>query len=170
MTSLPTRVGLAAAVAAGVLAMAGCGSGDDADTATAKVTSSPAETAPPTETATPAAEAAPATAPVPAALRGRWGRLMRASDFGSAGLPLGVWTIDVRRRAMDVYVPRNKTIDFTMEAKVDDNKLTLGTAPACTSTGSYTWQATKRRLRLTLVEDTCSARASLFDGAWSRGR
>ena len=162
MTSQPIRTGIAAAAVAGLFAMAGCGSDDDTTATAAKATASPA----PTETA------APAPGPVPAALRGRWGRTMRAADFGTAAaLPLGVWSIDVGRKgATDVYAPRKDSVDFTMDLTVDGRRLTAGTAPLCTSTGTYTWRATGRRLTMALVEDTCSPRAALFGGTWTRMR
>ena len=166
MTSQPIRAGIAAATVAGLLAIAGCGSDDDTATA-AKATSSPAPTATPTA----AAEAAPAAAPAPESLRGRWRRTMRAADFGSAAaFPLGVWKIDVRRRAVDVYAPRRRGVDFTMQLTVDGRRLTVGTAPVCSSTGTYTWRATGRRLTMAPVEDTCSPRESLFGGTWTRMR
>ena len=168
MIPQPIRTGIAAAAAAGLFAIAGCGSGDDTTATAAKATSSPAPTATPaaaTETA------APAPAAVPAAMRGRWRRTMRAEDFGNAGFPIGVWSLDVGRKgATDVYAPRKKTVDFTVQLTVDGRRLTAGEVPICSSAGNYTWRATERRLTMAPVEDTCSPRESLFGGTWTRMR
>jgi hypothetical protein len=164
MTSRPIRTGIAAAAATGAFALAGCGSDED-KTATAESARPPAPTATPEAAATPA----PAAAAAPAALRGRWGRPVREGAT-AAPIPLGVWRLDVAKRAMDVYAPRNDTIDFTMQLSVDGRRLTVGPAPACTGAGTYTWRASDRRLRLAVVEDACTLRASLFEGAWTRAR
>ena len=167
MTSQPIRTGIAATAVAGFVALAGCGS--DADkTATA-------ETAAPTATpaaATPEAAAAPARGPVPAALRGRWARLIREADRESlvAPIPIGVWRADIGRKAMDGYAPRTDTVDFSPKLAVEGDRLTIGTSPACTSAGSYTWRATERRLTLAVTEDTCAVRAAIFGGDWTRQR
>jgi len=168
LSSQPIRAGVAAATAAGLFAIAGCGSDEGATATAAKATSSPAATATPAA-ATATATAAPAA--VPAALRGRWRRTMRAADFGGAGFPVGVWSMDVGRNgATDVYAPRKKTVDFTVQLTVDGRRLTAGEVPVCSSAGTYTWRATERRLTMAPVEDTCSARESLFGGTWTRMR
>ena len=137
MTTQPIRTGIAAATVAGAFALAGCGSGED-ETATAETARSPEPTATPAETVTPAAEAAPATAPAPEALRGRRHRLIRTADLGAIALPVGAWRIDVRPRAMDVYAPRQRTRDFTMDLAADGSRLTIGPSPACTGPATYT--------------------------------
>jgi hypothetical protein len=174
MTSQPIRSGIAAAAAAGVLALAGCGSDED-KTATAETPAPAAETAAPAaETAAPAAgtaTATPAPAAVPAALRGRWQHTVRQEDLGAIVLPLGTWTIDVGRKGTtDVYAPRKDSVDFTTQLTVDGRRLTFGPFPACTSPGSYAWRVAERRLILADADDTCSARAAAFVGTWTRGR
>ena len=87
----------------------------------------------------------------------------------SQPIPLGVWRAEIGRKGtMDVYAPRNATVDFSPQVTADGQRLTIGTSPVCSSAGTYTWRATERRLTLAVADDTCGARAAIFDGTWLR--
>jgi hypothetical protein len=158
MTSQQISSWAAVGVLAGVLAVAGCGSGGD-DTASATPTGTPR-----------AATSAPA-AGVPAALRGSWKRAMTLRDWGSDGYPLGTWRFDVDDDgAVNVYLPRTDSVDFSTEFAVAGRRLTIDAVPLCPGeTGGYSWRANGDELMFTAVDDDeCAARAALFGGTWTR--
>jgi hypothetical protein len=167
MTSQPIRTGIAATALAGMVALLGCGSGEE-KTAAAKASGSPAPTA-----TRAVAASTPAPAPVPASLRGRWRRTMTEADWKPAGggFPRGTYRLVVDRAGgMEIYFPRTDTVDFSTQLTVDGRRLTIHEVPICASTGSYTWKATGTRLTLATMKDGCAPRDALFGGPWTRQR
>jgi hypothetical protein len=158
MTSQQIRVCAVAGVLAGVLALDGCGSGEEL-------------AADPTSTGA-AATTAPSTA-LPEDLRGSWRRTMTARDWRPAGggFPPGMWRLDVDRRGeVTVYLPHTSVVDFSTRFVVEGRRMTIAGVPICPGqTGRYTWHASARALRLSVVaDDACKARAALFGGTWTR--
>jgi hypothetical protein len=160
MTSPQIRPWIAAGVLAGVLALSGCGAKEE-----------PAASATPTDTPAPAAT--PATAvPLPAALRGSWKRTMKARDWKPAGgFPAGAWRFDADGKgAVDVYLPKAKTVDFSTQFVAKGHRLTIDSVPVCPgeSPAPYKWRASGGKLTLTLAgKDPCKPRAALFGGTWT---
>ncbi len=160
MTSQQIRRWAAAGVLAGVVALFGCGSEEDAAKA-------------PTPTGTPAQAATPEpSAALPGGLLGSWKRTMTARDWesGGGGFPSGTWRFDVGANgAVDVYLPHTGTVDFSTQFAVKGHQLTIDSVPVCPGrTGRYTWHASSRKLGLTVVSDeTCKPRAALFGGTWT---
>jgi hypothetical protein len=157
MTSKQIRLWATAGVLVGVLALDGCGSGDE-----------PATSPTPTRSAT-----ATATPEPTAALRGSWTRRMTARDWrlAGSGYPTGTFRIDVDRHGgVSVYFPGKRVVDFTTAFVVKARRMTIASVPVCPGeTGRYTWHASARGLRLTVVaDDACKPRAALFGGTWRR--
>jgi hypothetical protein len=155
MTSQQIRLWAAAGVLAGVLALDGCGSGDE-----------PATSPTPTRSAT-------ATATPTAALSGSWTRRMTARDWrlAGSGYPTGRFRLDVDRHGgVSVYFPGKRVVDFTTAFAVQGRRMTIASVPVCPGeTGRYTWHVSARTLRLNVVADqACKPRAALFGGMWTR--
>ena len=128
-----------------------------------------------TPAATPArtAAATPAPASVPAGVRGSWQRTVRAADWADAGggFPVGRWRLDVDSKgAVDVYLPKTTSVDFSTDFAVAADGLTIGGVPLCPGAkGRYTWHATATRLTLAAADDRdCALKAALFEGTWRR--
>jgi hypothetical protein len=70
---------------------------------------------------------------------------------------------------VDVYLPRTSEVDFSTQFKADGERLTIDMIPVCPPGATrYTWQASGKKLTLSVVDDTCKARAALFGGTWTR--
>jgi hypothetical protein len=163
MTSKPIRQLVAAGVLAGVLALYGCGSKEDAAT-TRTPTSSPAKAA-----------AQETSAALPSGFRGSWRRTMKARDWRPAGggFPAGTFRFDVDKNGeVNVYFPGTDTVDFSTQFVVTGRHLTIESVPICPGeTARCTWRESPKALRLTVVgHDACKARAALFGGTWTRRR
>jgi hypothetical protein len=163
MTSKQIRQPVAAGALAGVLALSGCGSKEDAAT-------SPTPTSSPAQTATPEVSAA-----LPGGLRGSWRRTMTARDWRPAGggFPAGTFRFDADKKGeVSVYFPRTDTVDFSTQFVVTGQHLTIESVPICPGeTARYTWHASPKALRLTVIgHDACKPRAALFGGTWTRRR
>ncbi len=159
MHSQHMREWAAAGLLAGVLALVGCGSDEDA-------TTSAAATRTPTATAT-----VEAAASFPEEMRGEWKRVMKTKDWGTDGYPLGAWRFKTDGKGgVSVYIPRTSAVDFTTNFKVDGENLVIDSIPVCPGqTGRYAWRASGEKLTLTVVDDGgCKPGAALFGGTWTR--
>jgi hypothetical protein len=163
MMSKQIRQLVAAGVLAGVLALYGCGSKENAAT-------SPTPTSSPAKAATQKISAS-----LPSGLRGSWRRTMKARDWRPAGggFPAGTFRFDVDKNGeVSVYFPRTDTVDFSTQFVVTGRHLTIESVPICPGqTARYKWRASPNELRLTAVgHDACRPRAVLFGGTWTRRR
>jgi hypothetical protein len=98
---------------------------------------------------------------------------MTARDWrlAGSGYPTGTFRIDVDRHGgVSVYFPGKRVVDFTTAFVVKGRRMTIASVPVCPGeTGRYTWHASARGLRLTVVaDDACKPRAALFGGTWRR--
>jgi hypothetical protein len=147
---------LRSAVLVGLLAVTGCGSGDENVT----------QTLPRSEAQAAAHDEAIS---VPASLRGSWTRRMRARDWEAGEVyPIGTWKLEVNARGdVDVQPPGADTADFSTRFVVAGLKLTIDSVPICPGMkGRYRWRAAERALRLAVLEDECGPRVALFGGEW----
>jgi hypothetical protein len=162
---------LAALVA--LVASAGCGSSSSGGTHP----TSPSTAATASSSTSQIHATAPSTttqsANLPAAVIGRWARVFTTKEWAHAGgYPAGTWTINVDQHGqVSVFLPLTTAPDFTTTFQVTGANLSIGKVPICPPAPTrYRWSATPTALTITLVSDTCAARAVLFGETWQRRR
>jgi hypothetical protein len=127
----------------------------------------------------PAAASRLRTEKVPTKLLGVWHKTMTNAQWQRAGVgrEAGVYTFVVKKAGtVTVYKPgdyhRGCTsfcADFTTTFKPTAGRLTLGSVPVCSFSGTYSWHLTGQTLAVTPVADSkCIVRATFFGGNWKR--
>jgi hypothetical protein len=107
-------------------------------------------------------------ATLPGSLVGCWKRAAPAVQ----GLASGVWTLRLQSGGLlAVYTPGRicSGDGFSTIAVVKENILRMKVFPDCgPKYGLYRWAVSATRLTLQPVSDTCSWRAKLFTGIWTK--
>ncbi|MDP9226123.1 MAG: hypothetical protein M3P18_20250 [Actinomycetota bacterium] len=129
--------------------------------------------------------AAPAEANVvPAKLIGRWSRNITHADWkrvSSEDFGSGIFSLGVKQRTLDVYMPGNAYSWFTTRlAGLSGGRLAIGGAPGegspggggfpyCRDKGLYRWKLVGRLLTITKLSDLhCPTRVALYVGVWRK--
>ena len=123
--------------------------------------------------------AATRTADVPAKLLGVWHKKLTQAEWARVGVSResGVYTAVIMKNGdVVVYLPggyrqgcHSCTQDFATTIKTAGTRLTLGSVPACSFKGTYSWLASRRTLILKPIADKeCPIRETFWGGRWKR--
>jgi hypothetical protein len=124
-----------------------------------------------------AAIAAPRAAELPAKLVGVWHKTMTQAEWKRIGVSrgAGVYTAVIKKTGnVTIYLPGQYRAgcsscpeDFETTIRTAGSRVKIGSVPACSSTGTYSWSVSGRTLLLKPVADKgCPVRETFWGGSW----